>query len=258
MTDWSPPDPSTSADPSIDSVTTRKTSTSFFLFWQNNLKFIGIFVAVIGCIDLYRLLELQDERRTSLAANSRALEIINASSGAVGFAFALTAIWLLHMRRHLKHGIIKRFQFNWKRGIVGILLFGVQALYWAQDIEQLSQMRQGVPASTDQIRKMKRSSNGYLWIVLLTILIHVMSNLDYAKLGIDYVTVGPAGIDDPLRYALKYVDPSVITTNLDKYSEFIWPACLGVGLLSVFFGIVTWRFLAKVTKQIKNAHGEES
>lgn len=258
MTDWSPPDPSTIADASSDTAGQVAKISFLFRLWQNNIRYIGLIVAIIGCVDLYRLFELQDESRTSLVANGRALEIIDASSTAVGFAFALALIWLLHMRRRLKRGVIKRFPFNWKRGVVGILLLGIQPVYWSQDIEQLAQMPRGYPATSVQIRSMKRSRNGYLWFVLIAILIQITANLDYAKLGIDYVTVGPSGIDDPLRYALKYVDPSLITTNLDKYAEYIWPACLGASLLSVFFGIATWRFLGKVTEQIKNAQGAES
>jgi hypothetical protein len=258
MTDWSPPDPSTIAAASSDIASEEVKNSSLFRFWQNNIRYVGLFVAFVGCVDLFRLLELQDESRTSLAANGRALEIIDASSSAVGFSFALTIIWLLHMRRRLKRGIIKRFPFNWKRGVIGILLLGIQPVYWSQDIEQLAQMRRDHPATSAQIRSMKRSRNGYLWFVLIALLIQITSNLDYAKLGIDYVTVGPAGIDDPLRYAFKYVDPSLITTNLDKYAEYIWPACLGASLLSVFFGIFTWRFLRKVTEQIKNAERAES
>ena len=88
-------------------------------------------------------------------------------------------------------------------------------------------------------------------------MLNITSKLSDAKLGIDYVTVGPAGMDDPLRYALKYIDPSLITTNLDKYAEYIWPACLGGSALTVLFGIATWYFLGKVSDQIRSARGSE-
>ena len=257
MTDWSPPDPSTIVSPISSSAGKDEKSSSLFLFWQNKIKYIGLVVAVVGSVDFSRLLALRDESRTSLAANNRTLEIFDASNTAVGFAFALTLIWLLHMRRRLKRRVIKRFRFNWKRGVVGILLLGIQPIYWSQDIEQLVQMRRGHPATSVQIRSMKRSRNGYLWFALIAIFIQISSNLNYAKLGIDYVTVGPSGIDDPLRYALKYVDPSLITTNLDKYAEYIWPACLGGSALTVLFGITTWHFLGKVSDQIRNAKGSE-
>lgn len=257
MTDWSPPDPSTIASPISSTAGKDEKSSSLFLFWQNKIKYIGLVVAVIGSVDFLRQLELRNESRTSLAANNRALEIFDASSTAVGFAFALTLIWLLHMRRRLKRGVIKRFPFNWKRGVVGILLLGIQPIYWAQDIEQLVQVPRLHPASPVQIRSMKRSRNGYFWFVLLAIFIQISSNLDYAKIGIDYVTVGPAGMDDPLRYALKYIDPSLITTKLDQYSEIIWPVCLGGSALTFLFGIATWYFLGKVSDQIRNARGFE-
>ena len=257
MTDWSPPDPSTIASPISSTAGKDEKSSSLFLFWQNKIKYIGLVVAVIGSVDFLRQLELRNESRTSLAANNRALEIFDASSTAVGFAFALTLIWLLHMRRRLKRGVIKRFPFNWKRGVVGILLLGIQPIYWAQDIEQLVQVPRLHPASPVQIRSMKRSRNGYFWFVLLAIFIQISGNLDYAKIGIDYVTVGPAGMDDPLRYALKYIDPSLITTKLDQYSEIIWPVCLGGSALTFLFGIATWYFLGKVSDQIRNARGFE-
>jgi|LakMenEpi03Aug12_release.lakeMendotaPanAssembly.Ray.scaffolds.fasta_scaffold71597_4 hypothetical protein len=257
MTDWSPPDPRTIASPISSTAGKDEKSNSLFLFWQNKIKYIGLVVAVIGSVDFYRLLELRDESRTSLAANSRALEIFDASSIAGGLAWVLTIFWLLHMRRRLKRGVIKRFPFNWKRGVVGYFLFGIQPIYWAQDIEQLAQVPRRYPASSFKIRSMKRSRNGYIWFILSMILTQITSKLDYAKLGIDYVTVGPAGMDDPLRYALKYIDPSLITTKLDQYSEIIWPACLGGSALTVLFGIATWYFLGKVSDQIRNARGSE-
>lgn len=258
MTDWSPPDPNTIAAATSDTAGQVAKISFLFRFWQNNIRYIGLIVAIIGCVDLYRLFGLQNESRTSLVANGKALEIIDASSTAVSLAFVLTLIWVLHMRRRLKRGVIKRFSFNWRRGLAGLFLPPIQFLYWTQDIEQLAQMPRNQPAKTFEIRRMCRSRNGYLWFILLFVSLQIGSNLDYAKLGIDYVTVGPSGIDDPLRYALKYVDPSLITTNLDKYAEYIWPACLGASLLSVFFGIATWRFLGKVSEQIKNAQGAES
>jgi hypothetical protein len=256
MTDWSPPDPSTIASPISSTAGKDEKSSSLFLFWQNKIKYIGLVVAVIGSVDFFRLLDLRNESRTSLAANSRALEIFEASNIAVAWALVLTIFWLLHMRRRLKRGVIKRFPLNWKRAVVGILL-GIQPIYWAQDIEQLIQVNRRHPASSVQIRSMKRSRNGYFWFVFLAIFIQISSKLDYAKLGIDYVTVGPAGMDDPLRYALKYIDPSLITTKLDQYSEIIWPACLGGSALTVLFGIATWFFLGKVSNQIRNARGSE-
>ena len=257
MTDWSPPDRGTIASPIGSTADKDEKGSSLFLLWQNNIRYIGLIVAIIGCVDLYRLFELQDESRTSLVADGRALEIIDASSTAVSFAFVLTLIWVLHMRRRLKHGIIKRFSFNWRRGLAGLFLPPIQFLYWTQDIEQLAQMPRNQPAKTFESRRMRRGRNGYLWFVLLFVSLQIGSNLYYAKLGIDYVTVGPSRIDDPLRYALKYVDPSLITTNLDKYAEYVWPACLGASVLSVFFGIATWHFLGKVTDQIRNARGSE-
>jgi len=256
MTDWSPPDPSTIASPISSTAGKDEKSSSLFLFWQNKIKYIGLVVAVIGSVDFFRLLELRNESRTSLAANSRALEIFEASNSAASIAWALTIIWLLHMRRRLKRGVIKRFPLNWKRAVVGILLF-VIPVYWAQDIEQLAQVPRRNPASSVQIRNMKRNRNGYLWFVISIILLNITSKLSDAKLGIDYVTVGPAGMDDPLRYALKYIDPSLITIKLDQYSEIIWPACLGGSALTVLFGIATWYFLGKVSAQIRNARGSE-
>ena len=253
MTDWSPPDPSTIVSPIGSSAGKDEKSSSLFLFWQNKIKYIGLVVAVIGLVDFFRLLDLRNESRTSLAANSRALEIFDASSSAGGLAWVLTIFWLLHMRRRLKRGVIKRFPFNWKRGVVGYFLFGIQPIYWAQDIEQLAQVPRRYPASSFKIRSMKRSRNGYIWFVLSMIFLEIGSNLGYAKLGIDYVTVGPAGMDDPLRYALKYIDPSLITTKLDQYSQIIWPACLGGSALTVLFGIATWHFLGIVSDQIRNA-----
>jgi hypothetical protein len=253
MTDWSPPDPSTLAATSSGVSKEKVKGPSLFQFWQNNFKYIGLIVAIVGSVDFYRLLELQGESRTSLAANSRALEIIDASGTAVPFAVVLTLIWMLHMRRRLKTGIIKKFSFNWRRGLSGLFLPPIQFLFWTQDIEQLAQMPRNQPATTADIRRMRRSRNGYLWFILLFVFLQIRANLNYAKLGIDYVTVGPAGINDPLRYVLKYVDPTLITTNLDMYAEYIWPACVGTSFLSVFFGIVTWKFLGKVTELIKSA-----
>lgn len=256
MTDWSPPDRGTIASPIGSTADKDEKGSSLFLLWQNNIRYIGLIVAIIGSIDFFRLLAFRNESRTSLAANSRALEIFEASNIAVAWALVLTIFWLLHMRRRLKRGVIKRFPLNWKRAVVGILL-GIQPVYWAQDIEQLVQVTRRHPASSVQIRSMKRSRNGYFWFVFLAIFIQISSKLDYAKLGIDYVTVGPSGIDDPLRYALKYVDPSLITTKLDQYSEIIWPACLAGSALTVLFGIATWHFLGKVSDQIRNARGSE-
>jgi hypothetical protein len=257
MTDWSPPDPSTIASPISSTAGKDEKSSSLFLFWQNKIKYIGLVVAIAGSVDFFRLLTLRDESRTSLAANSRALEIFDASSIAGGLAWALTIVWLLHMRRWLKRGVIKRFPLNWKRAVVGILLPGIQPIYWAQDIEQLVQVPRRCPASSVQIRSMKRSRNGYFWFVITIIFLQISGKLSDAKLGIDYVTVGPAGMDDPLRYALKYVDPSLITTKLDQYSEIIWPACLAGSALTVLFGIATWHFLGKVSDQIRSARGSE-
>jgi hypothetical protein len=253
MTDWSPPDPTTTSRlNSSDPTTVSKKSIGFaFRIWRDFTQYIGLFVAAIGFAYFLHILQLADESRTSLAANSRALDLFTSSEEALYFGVTVLVCWLLHMRRRLKKGVIKRFPLRWKRLIVGIFIPIILPIYWAQDIEQLSQIPRNLMASVDEIRSKNRTRNGYLWIFMFLMYANVSDKLGMANLGVDYVTVGPAGIDDPLRYALKFIDPSLITTNLDKYSKFIWPACLGGSLLVMAFGLSTWWFMRKITMQIK-------
>lgn len=252
MTDWSPPDLTTAphSNSSDQNAVSKKAVGLAFGIWRDYAQYIGLFVAAIGFAYFLRILELADESRTSLAANGRALDLFTSSEEAFSFGIIVLVCWLLHMRRRLKKGVIRRFPLRWKRLIVGVFIPILLPIYWAQDIEQLSQVPRNSPAAADEIRSKGRTRNGYFWIFMFLTYANVSDKLGMANLGVDYVTVGPAGIDDPLRYALKFIDPLLITTNLDKYSKFIWPACLGGSLLIIAFGLSTWWFMRKITKQI--------
>jgi hypothetical protein len=247
MSDWGPPKPSEvhqfkgHAPSNLRSLGRR--------VWVRYFPLLCLIPIIVGVLTTIQLFSLMGDSRTSVVANRQAVELESHSSSALAFMLIATSIWLLILRRRLKKGVIKRFKLRWYRIFLGLYL--IPFLYfWARDIEQLLQVPRKKWLTTSEIRKQKTTLNGLSLTLMSVTTIYVSQQLNYAALGLDYVTVGTAGIDDPLRYLLKYIDPERITSSLDKYSSLIWPASLASSILSIAAGILLWRFTWKVTKTI--------
>lgn len=247
MSDWGPPEPS-----EVRQFEEHAPSNSQSLgqrVWVRYFPLLCLIPIIVGVLTTIQLFSLISDPRTSVVANRQAIELESQSSSALAFLLVSSSIWLLILRRRLKKGVIKRFKLRWYRIFLGLFLTPF-LFFWARDIEQLLKVPREKSLASSEIRKQKATLNGLSLTLLSVTTIQVSQLLDYAALGLDYVTVGTAGIDDPLRYLLKYVDPEKITSSLDKYSSLIWPASVASSILSIAVGILLWRFTWKVSKAI--------
>jgi len=218
------------------------------VYW---LHHIWIAVAVSSLVSLIRVLQLSGERRNSIAANREILDRIAVPDVQVGTALVLMASSLFVIRRRLKAGVLSRLGIRWQRVLTGILVPLLVPFFIFRDIERLSAVERTNAVTSEGLRRVRASWIWIIWPLFLVIWGSIGTRLDYALIGITYVTEGTAAIDDPLRYFLKWIEPSVITTALDSYSQFIWIGAVAYCISLFCFAAVSWALLHRATRSAK-------
>lgn len=217
------------------------------------LHHVWIATAVAGFLGLIDVIQYADADRTSVATNLEILASIETSDSwfalSVGFALLSAAI----MRRRLKRGTIRRMGIRWQRVVAGLPIPFLVLSYLLRDIDRLSQAPRHRPLSKVEVRAFRASKLAFVPALALVIFAQVSSPLDKAFLGLTYVTEGPAAIDDPARYVLKWLQPELFIDSLDKYSKYIWIGAI-INLVGVIVcSAVFWLALQRASRITKGA-----
>ena len=197
------------------------------------LHHIWIATAVAGFIGLIDVIQYADAKRTSMSTNLTILASLDASGTWFAFSILFTFISAAIMRRRLKRGTIRRMGVRWQRVVAGLAIPFLVLSYLLRDIDRLSQAPRHHPSSKVEVRALRASKLAFIPAIALVVFAQVASPLDNAFLGLTYVTEGPAAIDDPARYVLKWLRPELFIDSLDKYSKYIW-----IGAVSYFLGAI--------------------
>ena len=211
---------------------------------------------IVGAITLYefvQLIRLAGLNRTSLANNRRFLVTIETSNETSTLALFLTLTTLLILRRRLKRGVIRRLGVRWQRVVFGLAMPIAVPFFWMRDVERLANLPRSATVSKETVRTQTPKKSTLLWLLLIFSLAQVSSRLNRALLGINYVTEGTAVLDDPLRYALKWIEPAKITGALDEYSKYIWLGAVANCVVLAAFSVVSWLQLQRLTRMSMRA-----
>lgn len=125
--------------------------------------------------------------------------------------------------------------------------------YLMRDIDRLAAADRGVGRSRSEIRKFRASKRSFLVPAMFVLIAQLSSPLNNALLGIVYITEGPGTIDDLTPYLLKWISPDVFTTNLDKYSQYIWLGSLVYSALMTVISVMMWCLLNRTSRIAREA-----
>lgn len=217
------------------------------------LHYLWLVVGISAFMSLLRVVRQADQSRTSIVANRKILESLETVSGLESFALVGMLISLFVLRRRLKRGVIRRLGIRWQRVLAGVLTPFMFLAYLMRDIDRLAAADRGVRCSRSEIRKFRASKRSFLVPAMFALIAKISSSLNYALLGIVYVTEGPGAIDDLTRYLLKWISPDVFTTNLDKYSEYIWLGSLVYSALMTVISVIMWCLLNRTSRIAREA-----
>ena len=204
---------------------------------------LWILTGIFGLTVLARVLTKSNENRSSITANREIIEMLEPAWTALSLASLGMIISLVAMRRKLKHGTVRRLGVSWKRVLLGAVIPLAIPTFLIRDIERLSQLPRNEVTKKEHVRKYKASRKSIFLSVLLVIFAYISSPLENALFGIIYITEGTASIDDPLRYALKWVEPQVITNAFDEYSQYIWIGSISFCIMVILISVVSWLLL---------------
>lgn len=210
------------------------------IFYVHNL---WILTGVFGLTVLARVITKSNENRSSITANREIIEMLEPAWTALSLALMGMIISLVAMRRKLKHGTVRRLGVSWKRVLLGVAIPLAIPTFLIRDIERLSQLPHNEVVKKERVREFRASQKSILLAVLLVIFAQISSPLNNALFGIIYITEGTASIDDPLRYALKWVEPQVITNAFDEYSQYIWIGSISFCIMVILISVVSWLLL---------------
>lgn len=217
----------------------------------NHLHHLWLLTAALAVYELVQLADLSSLDRTSLANNQRFLEIIEGSDTAAAFALLFLLISLFVWRRRLKRSVIRRLGARWQRIIFGLLLPFAVPFYWMRDVERLAYAPRDGTTTKQSLRTWRPKKSTFLWLFLVLVWPQTSSPLDNALLGITYVTEGASALDDPIRYALKWIEPAKITGVLDEYSKYIWLGCVANCVILAVFSLVSWQQMQRLSRLSK-------
>ena len=217
------------------------------------LHHIWIATAVAGFIGLIDVIQYADAKRTSISTNLRILASLDASRTWFAFSILFTFISAAIMRRRLKRGTIRRMGVRWQRVVAGLAIPFLVLSYLLRDIDRLSQAPRHHPSSKVEVRALRASKLAFIPAIALVVFAQVASPLDNAFLGLTYVTEGPAAIDDPARYVLKWLRPELFIDSLDKYSKYIWIGAVSYFLGAIACSAVIWAALQRASRISKAA-----
>lgn len=226
-----------------------------FRNWVYFLNYLWILTGIFAVATLIKLLEKANENRLSLANNRATLEMLESTRTAESFALFGMIIFLVSSRRKLKRGIIRRLGVRWYRVLIGAIIPIAIPLFLMRDIERLAQAPRNQSINKESIRAFKVSRVPVLWPILVFILAQVESPLNNALLGITYVTKGTAAINDPKRYAFKWIQPEIFTDALDKYTKYIWIGSVAYCIMIILISVVSWLLLEKCSRITRRAIG---
>lgn len=215
-------------------------------FFRNSIFYIHnlwILTGIFGLIALVKVLAKSNENRSSITVNREILEMLEPTWIMMSIASVGMIISLVTMRRRLKNSTIRRLGVSWKRVLLGAVIPLAIPTFLIRDIERLSQLPQNEVTKKEHVREYKASRKSIFLSVLLVIFAYISSPLNNALLGIIYITEGTSSIDDPLRYALKWVEPQVITNAFDEYSQYIWIGSISFCATVILVSVVTWLLL---------------
>lgn len=200
-----------------------------------------------------KILGRASQDRTSLSTNREILESLDTASSLEALAIFAMLLSLFVLRRRLKRGVIKRLGIRWQRVLAGVLTPFMFLAYLMRDIDRLAAADRGVGRSRSEIRKFRASKRSFLVPAMFVLIAQLSSPLNNALLGIVYVTEGPGAIDDLTRYLLKWISPDVFTTNLDKYSQYIWLGSLVYSALMTVISVIMWCLLNRTSRIAREA-----
>jgi hypothetical protein len=214
---------------------------------------VWLLTAALAVYELVQLADLSSLDRTSLANNQRFLEIIEDSYGVAVFGLVFMMISLYVWRRRLKRSVLRRLGARWQRIIFGLQVPFAVPFFWMRDVERLAKAPRDGTTTKQSLRTWRPTKTTYLWLLFVLAWARVSTPLDYAGLGITYVTEGTSALDDPLRYALKWIEPAKITGALDEYSKYIWLGCVANCAILVVFSLVSWQQMQRLSRLSKAA-----
>lgn len=217
------------------------------------LHHIWIATAVAGFVGLISVTQYADADRTSISTNLKILASLDAAGGWFALSLLLTYISAAIMRRRLKRGKIRRLGIRWQRVVAGLPIPFLVVAYLLRDIDRLSQAPRDRPMSKAEVRAFPASKLAFIPVLAVVAFAQVASPLDNAFLGLTYVTEGPAAIDDPARYVLKWLQPELFIDSLDKYSKYIWLGAIGYFVGVLVCSAVFWVALRRASRITKGA-----
>lgn len=189
----------------------------------------------------------------SLEENREIIRLIDGPFSFVTTAYIASIIWIVFQRRKLRSRVDGSLGFRWHRMILGAIYWPVIPLFFGFDIERLSQIDSGQPIDRQTFRSIKAKRIGFIWFGVSVLFIRVWM---FAEVGnvIDYFTIGPSNMTDPIRYGLKFGDSNMILEKLDQYSSRLWLASVAFSLLLAFFALATFIYLRHLSKTIEQTN----
>ena len=151
-------------------------------------------------------------------------------------------IWIIFQRKKLRSRISESFGYRWHRIIIGAIFPPTIPLFFAFDIERLKQTNQDHPINRREFRSLKTSRIGYFWFAACCLFLR-FSLFNQVGNVIDYVTIGPSNMTDPIRYAIKFVDPNKMLSILDQYSKYLWLASIAYTLVLTALAFSSFLYL---------------
>lgn len=217
------------------------------------LHYLWVIAGISAAWAFVKILGRAGQDRTSLSTNREILESLDTASSMEALAIFAMLLSLFVLRRRLKRGVIKRLGIRWQRVLAGIVMPLLVPAYLMRDIDRLAAADRGVSRTPSEIREFQASKRSFLFPAMFALSAQLSSPLNNAFLGIIYVTEGPGVIDDPIRYLLKWISPDVFTTNLDKYSEYIWLGSLVYSALMTLISVIMWFLLNRTSRIAREA-----
>lgn len=227
--------------------------TRFFRQCVYYLHYFWVIAGISAAWAFVKILGRASQDRTSLSTNREILESLDTASSLEALAIFAMLLSLFVLRRRLKRGVIRRLGIRWQRVLAGVLTPFMFLAYLMRDIDRLAAADRGVGRSRSEIRKFRASKRSFLVPAMFVLIAQLSSPLNNALLGIVYVTEGPGAIDDLTRYLLKWISPDVFTTNLDKYSQYIWLGSLVYSALMTVISVIMWCLLNRTSRIAREA-----
>jgi len=227
--------------------------TGFFRQCVYYLHYLWVITGISAAWAFVKVLGRAGQDRTSLSINREILEDLDTAFSTASLAIFAMLLSLFVLRRRLKQGVIRRLGIRWQRVLAGIVMPLLVPAYLMRDIDRLAAADRGVSRTPSEIREFRASKRSFFFPAMFALFAQLSDPLNNALLGIIYVTEGPGVIDDPIRYALKWIQPDVFTTNLDKYSEYIWLGSLVYSALMTVISVIMWCLLNRTSRIAREA-----